>query len=155
MEKSTGKESLDIANQNEVLDDPEVQRLVLAAATSENRYLSDLVEKLIIGKTVQRQQSPFTSPTPSGTLEIGRTDTGAPFRLSEEELSKHLLAVGESGAGKTTLFYTLVSQLEAFETQSDLLQRTIIDRAGEQVSLPDGSLDPDYVARHNTALGWM
>jgi putative restriction endonuclease len=29
-----------------------------------------------------------------------------------------------------------------FETESDVLQRTIIDRAGERVSIPDDSLKP-------------
>lgn len=43
----------------------------------------------------------------------------------------------------------------SFETQSDVLQRTIIDQAGERVPLPDGSLDPDYVNQHNAALEWV
>jgi len=43
----------------------------------------------------------------------------------------------------------------AFETESDVLQRTIIDRIGEQISLPDDSLKPQYVAQHNAALEWM
>jgi len=42
-----------------------------------------------------------------------------------------------------------------FETQSDLLQRTLIDRAGQQLTLPDGSVDPSYVSRHNAALDWV
>jgi len=43
----------------------------------------------------------------------------------------------------------------AFETESTLLQRTIINRAGERVSLPDGCLDPDYISKHNATLGWV
>jgi len=42
-----------------------------------------------------------------------------------------------------------------FETQSDLLQRTIIDRAGERISIPDDSLKPQYVAQHNAAIEWV
>jgi len=42
-----------------------------------------------------------------------------------------------------------------FETESDVLQRTIIDRAGERASLPDDSLKPQYVAQHNAALEWV
>ncbi|MFA9518477.1 HNH endonuclease [Halopenitus sp. H-Gu1] len=41
-----------------------------------------------------------------------------------------------------------------FETQSDVLQQTIIDREGERISLPDGSLKPQFVAQHNAALEW-
>lgn len=43
----------------------------------------------------------------------------------------------------------------AFETESDLLDRTIVDRAGEPVALPDGGVDPEYLARHNATLGWL
>lgn len=43
----------------------------------------------------------------------------------------------------------------AFETESDLLQRTIVDRAGEPVPFPDGSVDPEYLAQHNASLGWV
>lgn len=43
----------------------------------------------------------------------------------------------------------------SFETQSDLLERTIIDRAGDGVPLPDGSLNPEYVAQHNKTLKWV
>jgi putative restriction endonuclease len=43
----------------------------------------------------------------------------------------------------------------SFETQSDMLQRTIIDRAGEQVSIPEEGLKPQYVAQHNAALEWV
>jgi putative restriction endonuclease len=42
-----------------------------------------------------------------------------------------------------------------FETESDLLERTIVDRAGEPVSLPDGGVDPEYLERHNATLGWL
>ena len=43
----------------------------------------------------------------------------------------------------------------SFETQSDLLQHTIIDHAGDKVPLPDESLNPNYVAEHNAALEWI
>jgi putative restriction endonuclease len=43
----------------------------------------------------------------------------------------------------------------SFETQSDVLQRTIIDRAGERISIPEEGLKPQYVAQHNAALEWV
>ncbi len=42
-----------------------------------------------------------------------------------------------------------------FETQSELLNRTIIDRAGERIPLQEGNLKRQYVAQHNATLGWM
>ena len=43
----------------------------------------------------------------------------------------------------------------AFETQSELLQRTIIEQEGERIPLPDESLNPEYLEQHNAALAWV
>jgi putative restriction endonuclease len=43
----------------------------------------------------------------------------------------------------------------SFETQSEVLQRTIIEQAGECVSVPDERLNPEYLTQHNTALDWI
>ncbi|WP_321113112.1 HNH endonuclease [Halorussus salinisoli] len=43
----------------------------------------------------------------------------------------------------------------SFDTESDLLQRTIVEQAGERVPLPDESLNPEYLAEHNAALAWV
>ncbi|WP_243700512.1 HNH endonuclease [Halorussus pelagicus] len=43
----------------------------------------------------------------------------------------------------------------SFETESELLQRTVLDRTGERISLPDESLNPEYVVQHNAALEWV
>ncbi len=43
----------------------------------------------------------------------------------------------------------------SFETESELLQRTILDRDGERVALPEESLNPEYLAQHNAALAWV
>ncbi|WP_433632675.1 HNH endonuclease [Halomicrococcus sp. NG-SE-24] len=42
-----------------------------------------------------------------------------------------------------------------FETESDVLQRTIIDRDGERISIPEESLKPQYVTQHNAPLEWV
>ncbi|SIS19649.1 HNH endonuclease [Natronorubrum thiooxidans] len=42
-----------------------------------------------------------------------------------------------------------------FDTESDLLQRTILNRAGEQLPVPDGAINTSYVAKHNAALEWV
>lgn len=43
----------------------------------------------------------------------------------------------------------------SFETQSEVLQRTITEQAGKRVAVPDEALNPEYVARHNAALDWI
>jgi putative restriction endonuclease len=42
-----------------------------------------------------------------------------------------------------------------FETDSQLLQQTIIEQAGEQIQLDDGSVDPAYLTQHNANLAWV
>lgn len=43
----------------------------------------------------------------------------------------------------------------SFETENDLLQRSLVNQAGERVPLSDGDVDPAYLRRHNEALGWV
>ena len=43
----------------------------------------------------------------------------------------------------------------SFETQSELLQRTIIEQDGERVALPDESLKPEHLEQHNASLVWV
>lgn len=43
----------------------------------------------------------------------------------------------------------------SFETQSALLKETIVDKNGEQIALPGGGVDPDYLHRRNSALEWV
>jgi putative restriction endonuclease len=42
-----------------------------------------------------------------------------------------------------------------FETESDVLQRTIIDREGELISIQEESLNTQYVTQHNSSLAWL
>jgi Predicted restriction endonuclease len=42
-----------------------------------------------------------------------------------------------------------------FDTDSQLLQRTIIERAGEQIQLDDSGVDPAYLTQHNADLAWV
>jgi putative restriction endonuclease len=41
-----------------------------------------------------------------------------------------------------------------FETDSQLLQQTIIEQAGEQIQLGESSVDPAYLTQHNAELAW-
>jgi putative restriction endonuclease len=42
-----------------------------------------------------------------------------------------------------------------FETDSDLLQRTIREQAGEPISIPDRGVNPEYLREHNERLEWL
>ncbi|MFD1511761.1 HNH endonuclease [Halomarina rubra] len=41
-----------------------------------------------------------------------------------------------------------------FETSSEHLRRTLLDRDGDRLDLPTGALGPDCVERHNESLSW-
>lgn len=42
----------------------------------------------------------------------------------------------------------------SFEARSDLLKRTIVNRAGERILKLDGNVDPGHFRRHNSVLEW-
>jgi putative restriction endonuclease len=42
-----------------------------------------------------------------------------------------------------------------FETESDVLQRTLIQQDGERIAVADGSLDAAYVQQHNSTIEWV
>lgn len=42
----------------------------------------------------------------------------------------------------------------AFETESELLERTLLDRAGEKMGIPEGALDAAHLRAHNESLDW-
>jgi hypothetical protein len=42
-----------------------------------------------------------------------------------------------------------------FDTDSQLLQQTIIEQAGEQIQVGEESIDPTYISQHNADLAWV
>lgn len=42
-----------------------------------------------------------------------------------------------------------------FETESELLQQTILQQAGEPLHLPERSVNPTYLKRYNETLNWL
>ncbi|MFB6145708.1 MAG: ATP-binding protein, partial [Candidatus Nanohaloarchaea archaeon] len=118
-----GNALLELAKRNGVLDDSEVRKLVLAAGLSNNEHLQDSARKAVLNKSVQQYHYPFDHSPEFGDLDLGSTFQNQNFRLSQEDLSKHLLAVGQSGSGKTTLFYSLMNEVDepfwAFDLKQD------------------------------------
>jgi len=43
----------------------------------------------------------------------------------------------------------------SFETESELLQRTVVNRGGERVRVLEGRLDTTYLAEYNAELAWV
>ena len=114
---------LGLAKRNDVLDNEEVRKLVLAAGLSNNERLQESVRKAVLNKSIQQHKYPFTYSLESGDIELGSTFQNQAFRLSQKDLTKHLLTVGQSGSGKTTLFYSLMADVGvpfwAFDLKQD------------------------------------
>jgi DNA helicase HerA-like ATPase len=102
----------ELAERNDLLDDPGIRRLLLAAGLSSSERLENAASKAVLGKSIQHWRYPFDPEKSSGGIRLGETFRNRPFHLSQEDLVKHFLTVGQSGSGKTTLFYNLAEQLE-------------------------------------------
>ena len=108
-------------------DDPVVQHLVTAALSSENPHFRRRIEKQLAALAVQHHAYPFQQQDEIGLpgsteIDLGTTITGSAYALPEDDLTRHLLAVGKSGAGKTTLFYNIMDQLSVPFWSFDLKQ---------------------------------
>jgi len=127
----------------DLADDPTVQRLLAAAASTENSYRRRQIERILTVKAAQHQRQPFDSEPPlvsplQDPLALGTALTGSTYNLKQETLTQHLLAVGQSGSGKTTLFYNLMDQLSvpfwAFDLKQDY--RHLLQHDDELLVLP-------------------
>lgn len=116
------------AKQVDILDDPSIQRLLAATAVTTSPHLLRQTETVLTAKAIQNHRQPFDSQVPSivsptDRLSFGTSITGSPFDLKQDTLTQHLLAIGQSGAGKTTLFYNVMDQLSvpfwAFDLKQD------------------------------------
>ena len=114
---------LRVADQYEILDSEEIQKLVLASSLSSNDHLQDTASKTVLAKSIQHWRKPFDAVSECGDVFLGETFNNQYFYLSQEDFMKHLLAVGQSGSGKTTLFYSLMGEVEkpfwAFDLKQD------------------------------------
>ena len=117
-----------LAERTNLIDDPQVRKSLTVAAISENSYLKQQIAKLLTAKAAREQAQPFNDTSQrispfSDRIQLGTTITGSTYTLEQDDLTRHLLAVGQSGAGKTTLFYNLMDQLTvpfwAFDLKQD------------------------------------
>ncbi len=126
---------------DEILD-PNIRRLALLT-TAGPEPLQPVSRRTLATTLAHRRAYPFqssnTATRPShGHLHLGTTSTGQPYALDEALLSKHLLTVGQSGAGKTTLFSNLLTQLDVPFWSFDLKQdyRHLLTELDDLLVLP-------------------
>jgi hypothetical protein len=102
--------------------------LVAAAIGANNAHLRSRIKQRLAAIAAQNHVQPFDSRLFPALRErerirLGTTITGGDYGLEEDDLGQHLLTVGQSGAGKTTLFYNLMEQITvpfwAFDLKQD------------------------------------
>lgn len=94
---------------------------------------------VIQGTAVSKNGLPVTMGTPSLLLKGEFNGKPASFGLSEDVISKHMMLVGGTGCGKSTLFYHIIEQLKKKMTADDVM--IIFDSKGDFYSKFFGKKD--------------
>ena len=86
-------------------------------------------KNVIQGTAVSKNGLPVTTGTPSLLLKGEFNGKPASFGLGEDVLSKHMMLVGGTGCGKSTLFYHIIEQIKKKMTADDVM--IIFDSKGD------------------------
>lgn len=86
-------------------------------------------KNVIQGTAVSKNGLPVTTGTPSLLLKGEFNGKPASFGLDEDVISKHMMLVGGTGCGKSTLFYHIIEQLKKKMTADDVM--IIFDSKGD------------------------
>lgn len=109
------KETLELAG----VDTTRIERLLRVATVSRARYDDFLA--MYAGAAAQEEartvaHDEFYPYDPvDGPFRLGTTPDGEPIGLTPEQLTEHVLIVGRTGAGKTTLFYNLLAECAGWD----------------------------------------
>ncbi|MDY6769294.1 MAG: DUF87 domain-containing protein, partial [Candidatus Nanohaloarchaea archaeon] len=101
-----------LVEQADLEDDEEVQQLLALASAVENDHAGRQIRRLIGLKAADYVAHPFDTPDTSGTIRLGTVPRAGELRLDREALNRHMLVIGQTGAGKTTLFFNLIDQVD-------------------------------------------
>lgn len=87
---------------------------------------------MLHGSTLDKNALPPRAERPFVTLTGVYGGKRASFDLTEDTLSKHMMLIGGTGCGKSTLFYHLIHQIRAKMTEQDVM--LIFDTKGDYYS---------------------
>jgi hypothetical protein len=95
-----------LAEQHNLTDDLEIQKLLRTAASTEREQTLRRIHQLVKHRAVSKVQQPFPQPTQFRSpgkqyIQFGQTPQGNKVWIPVDELSKHMLLGGTTGAGKT------------------------------------------------------
>ena len=84
---------------------------------------------ILYGSSISKNMPPALPADPKVVLKGEFSGKPASFGLDSDVLSKHMMLVGGTGCGKSTLFYHIMSQLKSKMTQDDVM--IIFDSKGD------------------------
>ena len=127
-----------------IQDHPKAKKLLSKATVTENQRIQKVAKQRLHIFIQQYQEYPFTEETPDTSylddpVILGETlQDREPYALKESDLTKHVLTIGATGAGKTTLHRNLMTQLNspfwAFDRKQDY--RHLIQEMDNLLVLP-------------------
>lgn len=89
-------------------------------------------KNILQGSAVSKNPLPAPNSNSIVTLHGEFNGKAASFGISEDTLSKHMMLIGGTGCGKSTLFYHLIDQIREHMTESDVM--IIFDTKGDYYS---------------------
>jgi len=131
-----------------IQDHQRAKHLLHKATVAENPRVKKAVVQRLHVLIQSYQEYPFTEETPDTSyldqpLILGQTlGEGRTYAVKESELTTHLLTVGASGTGKTTLHYNIINQVTTpcwiFDRKQDY--RHLIHETSDVLVLPSNRL---------------
>lgn len=106
------------------------------------------------------QRCPVSGVDHPGLLDVAHVLSWSEYPDFRGDLSNVLPLSKTHHAAFDRELFTIDSEYRvvvnpSFETESDLLKRTILDREAERISILEGSVDPDHFRQHNSELVWV
>lgn len=86
-------------------------------------------KNVIQGTSVTKNGLPLTAGTSALLLRGEFNGKPASFGLSEDVISKHMMLIGGTGCGKSTLFYHIIEQIKKKMTSNDVM--IVFDSKGD------------------------
>jgi type IV secretory pathway VirB4 component len=131
-----------------IQDHPKAKNLLHRATVAENPRVKKAVKQRLHVFIQSYQEYPFNAATPDTSyldqpVILGETLANRrTYAIKEAELTRHLLTVGASGTGKTTLHYNILDQVSTpcwiFDRKRDY--RALINETQNVLVLPSNRL---------------
>ncbi|WP_435348686.1 HNH endonuclease [Haloarchaeobius sp. HRN-SO-5] len=103
---------------------------------------------------------PVSGVDHAGLLDVAHVLPWSEYPGHRSDLSNVLVLSKTHHAAFDRNLFTLDTEYRlvvnpGFDTESDLLERTILNRDGERVGVPDGAVDAGYLRQHNEGMEWV